>query len=169
MAEKLYLSEAEVAELWKQRFFEAQAGMEKFLVEKYGYTAIDEWIQRNAEVFRDIQDNSNPGAAGLIERIAKQAECYKSDYSIEQLDSSCASMTIFHCGIWDYRERARQRGVKLTFDSPCTRYCTKLTTALIESKGYQASHELTEVGPHHGCRWKVTSKSTLRDDVNTND
>lgn len=155
MISKLTLSPEEIAELWKQRFFEAQAGAEKFLVETYGYEAIEEWIQHNAEIFKHIQDDGGDGASNLVLRLAKQAECYQSNYNIDNMSQESAMFTIFHCGIWDYRERARQRGVKLTFDSPCTRYCTKLTSAMINSKGYKSIHELTEFGPHHGCRWQI--------------
>lgn len=158
MSKKLQLTDEEKVNLWKQRFFEAQAGMEKFLVEKFGYEAIDEWIKHNAATFKDLQDDTSQGAADLALRFVKQAECYQSEYDIETLESEKASVTIFHCGIWDYRERAKQRGVKLTFDSPCTCYCTKLTKAMIEAKGYVASYQLTEVGPHHGCRWQIASQ-----------
>lgn len=152
---KLSLSSVELAELWKQRFFEAQAGMEKFLVGTYGYDAIDNWIKHNSEIFQSLEDNCEDGAGGLAIRLAKQAECYKSNYSFDDTDKDAATVTIFHCGIWDYREQARKRGVSLTFDSPCVRYCTKLISALIESKGYKSTYNLMEVGLHHGCHWEI--------------
>ena len=158
MMKKLTLSHADIADLWKQRFFEAQAGMEKFLVETYGYDAIDGWINHNAEIFKSIEVGSGSGAESLAIRFAKQAECYQSDYHIDHVGQDAARVTIFHCGIWDYREKARQRGVSLTFDSPCTRYCTKLTSALIESNGYEASYQLMNIGPHHGCHWSISKE-----------
>lgn len=152
----LTLSPEDIAELWKQRFFEAQAGMEKFLVETYGYGAIDAWIKHNAEIFKSMEDRTGAGAASLVERFAKQAECYQSDYNIDNACQDTATLTISRCGIWDYREKARQRGVSLTFDNPCTKYCTKLTSSLIESKGYEASYDLMGTGTHHGCRWSIS-------------
>lgn len=159
MENKLNLSDMEKVELWKQRFFEAQAGFEKYLVDKYGYEDIDEWIKFNARVFKNLQEDSG-GASDLVLRFAKQAECYQSDYNIDNLDKDFAVLTISHCGIWDYREKARQRGVELTFDSPCTRYCTKLTSQMILSKGYSVSYQLIEDSSQHGCRWIISSSGT---------
>jgi hypothetical protein len=150
---KLNLSETERAALWQQRFFEAQAAMEKYLVYKYGYEDLYDYIKFNSDIFSKLQ-NTNNGAEDLVLRIAKQAECYQSDCHIDNQTKDFSSITIFHCGIWDYRKKAEEKGVELTLDSPC-KYCTRLTSSLIESKGFSVRYELHEIGTHRGCRWEI--------------
>lgn len=164
MINKINLEECDKVEMWKKRFFEAQAGMEKFLVSKYGYKELDEYIKFNAEVFRNMQEDKD-GAEDLILRLAQQAECYKSEYSIDCADKNKGELTIFNCGIWDYRKKASNQGVELTFDSPCTRYCTKLTSELIKSKGYDVSYELLEIGCHCGCRWIIEKNNNKKEGI----
>lgn len=65
-------------------------------------------------------------------------------------------MTITHCAIWDYREKARRNGVRLTLASPCT-YCTEALSANIRAKGYHPAHRLRSGPTGHGCRWEATA------------
>lgn len=132
--------------------------MEKFLVEKYGIEVIDEWIEHNAKIFSYMEENSEDVVQEFVFRISKQAECYQSSYYIDSIEESQSSITILHCGIWDYRGEAEKKGVQLTFDSPCTKYCTKLISAMAKSKGIEANYKLFEIGSHHGCQWVILKK-----------
>ncbi|MEK4381419.1 hypothetical protein NSS70_05890 [Aeribacillus sp. FSL K6-2848] len=68
---KLNLSETERAALWQQRFFEAQAAMEKYLVYKYGYEDLYDYIKFNSDIFSKLQ-NTNNGAEDLVLRIVNK-------------------------------------------------------------------------------------------------
>ncbi|MBG5155254.1 hypothetical protein I5G49_05155 [Pseudomonas aeruginosa] len=63
-----------------------------------------------------------------------------------------------HCAIWDYRERARARGVPITLESACT-YCTKLLSAFVAASDCRADWRLYEEPQGHGCVWTITADS----------
>ncbi|MFF6555012.1 hypothetical protein ACET39_16680 [Pseudomonas aeruginosa] len=63
-----------------------------------------------------------------------------------------------HCAIWDYRERARARGVPITLESACT-YCTKLLSAFVAASDCYADWRLYEEPQGHGCVWTITADS----------
>lgn len=140
---------------WQTIFFRGQALMEKFIVSRFGHEALAEWAARNAEVYRLVEPDRGGGARDPIVRIGRQAELYGSRFQIDSPGPDEATIEIEHCAIWDYRERARARGVQLTLRSPCE-YCTKATTANIEAQGYEASYELTDEPSGPGCRWRAT-------------
>jgi hypothetical protein len=56
LSPKIDMSSKEERALWRQRFFEAQAGMEKYLVEKYGQNEISRWLPVKAEILKDLDD-----------------------------------------------------------------------------------------------------------------
>jgi hypothetical protein len=53
------MSLAEEGALWRQRFFEAQVGMERYLIETYGQEAIATWIPVRALILSQL-DASSP-------------------------------------------------------------------------------------------------------------
>ncbi|MFD3657734.1 hypothetical protein [Streptomyces sp. NPDC058620] len=141
---------------WQRVFFRGQALMERFLVLRHGEEILAEWALANAEVHRQVEPDRGRGAADPLHRVARQAELYGSDYEFD--DSlpdarSRAALTITHCAIWDYREKARRGGVRLTLASPCT-YCTGALSANIRAKGYEPAHQLRTGPTGHGCRWE---------------
>lgn len=141
---------------WHRTFFRAQAAMERFIVTRYGEPEMAAWTKASARVFGKTAPAYGPGAAGLAVRIARQADGYSSVYSLGDNTAKRASITISHCGIWDYRERARSGGVGLTLDSPCT-YCTRSMSANVSAKGFHATWSLSEKDSDHGCSWEVTA------------
>ncbi|MFD8784717.1 hypothetical protein [Kitasatospora sp. NPDC059599] len=146
---------------WQRVFFRDQALMERFLVLRYGEEVLGDWARSNAEVHRDVEPDHGRGAADPIHRIARQAELYGSDYEFDddaEPGPEHAGLTITHCAIWDYREKARRSGVRLTLASPCT-YCTEALSANIRAKGYRPAHRLTHGPTGHGCRWECTAAS----------
>ncbi|MGW7284398.1 hypothetical protein ACWGH4_02685 [Streptomyces sp. NPDC054847] len=144
---------------WQRLFFRGQALMERFLVDHYGEGVLTEWARANAEVHRQVEPDHGRGAADPIHRIARQAELYGSDYELDDdtpPSTARAALTITHCAIWDYREKARRSGVRLTLASPCT-YCTEALSANIRAKGYHPTHRLRSGPTGHGCRWEATA------------
>lgn len=141
---------------WQGVFFRAQALMERFLVRHLGHDALRDWAASNSEVYALVERAGAPDARAPITRLAKQAELYGSRYSVEaDEDAGDATLEIEHCAIWDYREKARARGVQLTLASPCE-FCTKATAATIRANGCEAEHELTDGPDGPGCRWRAT-------------
>ena len=154
---------------WQRIFFRGQALIERFLVTRYGEEVLADWARSNAEVHRVVEPDHGRGAADPIHRIARQAELYSSDYEWDDepgdawggdgdgLDQARhAALTITHCAIWDYREKARRSGVRLTLESPCT-YCTEALSANIRAKGYRPAHRLHNGPTGHGCHWEATA------------
>ncbi|MEU1281565.1 hypothetical protein [Streptomyces sp. NPDC005805] len=148
---------------WQRVFFRGQALMERFLVARYGEESLVQWARANAEVHRDVEPDHGRGAADPVHRIARQAELYGSDYEFDEATdpapatpSARAALTITHCAIWDYREKARRSGVRLTLASPCT-YCTEALSANIRAKGFEPSHRLRNGPTGHGCRWEAAA------------
>ncbi|MEV7289187.1 hypothetical protein AB0O01_32350 [Streptomyces sp. NPDC093252] len=151
---------------WQRVFFRGQALMERFLVGRYGEESLLAWAGAIAEVHREVEPDHGRGAADPVHRIARQAELYGSEYEFDDgAGPGRAALTITHCAIWDYRERARRSGVRLTLASPCT-YCTKALSANIRAKGYEPSHDLRTGPTGHGCRWEATAAVTAGSDDN---
>ncbi|MFD6416038.1 hypothetical protein [Streptomyces sp. NPDC060194] len=144
---------------WQRIFFRGQALMERFLVARYGEDVLGDWARSNAEVHRDVEPDHGRGAADPVHRIARQAELYGSDYEFDDArppSADRAALTITHCAIWDYREKARRNGVRLTLASPCT-YCTEALSANIRAKGFVPTHRLRSGPTGHGCHWEASA------------
>lgn len=141
---------------WKDSFFRAQARLEKYLVEHHGLEDLEGWTRAIGEVFKFTEPNRGGGASEVALRFAKQAHCYGSEYEITHLRKESAQVRLHHCSIWDYREEARQRGVRLTLSSPCV-YCTKATVSNMNARGFEATYELHERNGEHGCTWGITA------------
>ena len=61
VTQKIEMSESEESSLWRQRFFEAQAGMERYLAESFGNSEIARWIPVKAEILRDLDIRTSNG------------------------------------------------------------------------------------------------------------
>ncbi|MET9730933.1 hypothetical protein ABZZ79_09790 [Streptomyces sp. NPDC006458] len=145
---------------WQRVFFRGQALMERFLVARFGEQALAGWAAAIGEVHREVEPDRGRGAADPVHRIARQAELYGSDYEFDDDpdtgEADRAALTITHCAIWDYREKARRSGVRITLASPCT-YCVKALSANIRAKGFEPSHSLRTGPTGHGCRWEASA------------
>ncbi|MBH9522523.1 hypothetical protein I5L57_32495, partial [Pseudomonas aeruginosa] len=103
-----------------------------------------------------------PGGRGLTppppHRLARQAALYGSRFEVQAEAGGRAVFHNRHCAIWDYRERARARGVPITLESACT-YCTKLLSAFVAASDCRADWRLYEEPQGHGCVWTITADS----------
>jgi hypothetical protein len=136
---------------WQQAFFQAQALMERFLVAHFGHDRMADWATSNAYVYATTTADSTC-AQSVADRFVRQLANYDSETEVTA-DVSAAIISVKRCGIWQYRERARARGVPITLASPCE-YCTKATAANFSAKGYASTYELTSE-PARGCRWTL--------------
>ena len=144
---------------WKERFFRAQARLEKYVADHHGLDDLEHWTAATGQIFKLTEPDRGGGAGDFARRLAKQAHLYRSDYAIEHADRDYARVVLHRCAIWDYREQARQRGVTLTLKSPC-QYCTKATVANAGSKGYSATFQLNADDATHGCIWEIRNENT---------
>jgi DHA1 family inner membrane transport protein len=137
---------------WKAFFFRIQAALEKYLVDFHGLDDMGRWTAEVGEVFATIE-SADPGTvSGPALRLARIAQCYGSSYEIGSLGPSQASLEISSCAIWRYREQAREAGVQLTLDRPCT-FCTEAVVEIARANGVVASFDLFKKGDNHGCAW----------------
>jgi hypothetical protein len=155
------LTQAEKVALWQQRFFEAQASFEEYLMEHGGWEAIEGWIEANSSITAKRFSLREPAQGNRAEynvtRLVNQLRCYDSDISSEY-DEEASSYTITNrdCGILRYRKVAAAGRVRLVFASPCD-YCTKLNTKIIQKYVGDASVEVER--REGGCEWKVELSS----------
>ena len=150
------MNETEKTQLWKRRFFEAQAAAEEFVTSRYGQLGIDQWIDANSTIAaRLLGVGTTPIPErwrDFSERLFNQLQLYESDISIVDEPTS-RSLINKACGILSYRKAAEARGVKLTFKSPCD-YCKALNTGIYEK--YTENNTISVELKTDGCVWKIS-------------
>jgi len=141
------------AEIWKAMYFRAQAGMERYMVSRFGYGAIEEWTEFSAEATARQSDRYlTEGAVPFTENLTRiMGDCWGSDVSVPECTPESARLEIDNCGILSYRRGAAEMGIELTFDDPCREYCTKLLSKIAEKQQLSPSFELKP----GGCAWAV--------------
>lgn len=140
---------------WKAAFFGAQAVMEKFVVGSFGHESLRSWARSNGSIYGAIDHSPKNDATRPLQRLESQALLYGSEVRWKHATTEHSVLEITHCAIWDYREQARRRGVKITLQSPCE-YCVSATTSLINNKGLKATCSLVEDDSNKGCVWDAT-------------
>jgi len=128
-------------------YFRTQAAIEKFM----GRERLPEWtahvarMNTNATLKRcpDRIDQERSVLGGL----AKMLDVYGSDKTLTESDG-VYRLTVRRCGIFDYRERAREQGVELTLPIPCE-FCVDLHRRTAENLDMAVAYELGD----RGCRW----------------
>ncbi len=151
------LSEVEKVRIWQQRFFEAQASFEEYLMERGGMPVIHEWIEANSAItarrFALLEPDERRRAAYAVTRFFDQLRCYDSDISREfDADANRHTVENRDCGILRYRREAARARVRLTFESPCE-YCTRLNSRIMQKCADGASIEVDY--RQGGCRWRI--------------
>jgi hypothetical protein len=151
------LSEAEKVRIWQQRFFEAQASFEEYLMERGGMPVIHEWIEANSAItarrFALLEPDERRRAAYAVTRFFDQLRCYDSDIRREfDADANRHTVENRDCGILRYRREAARARVRLTFESPCE-YCTRLNSRIMQKCADGASIEVDY--RQGGCRWRI--------------
>lgn len=151
------LTDPEKVRLWQQRFFEAQASAEEYLMALGGMPAIYDWIEANSTItakrFSLIEPAQEKRASYAVTRFVNQLRCYDSDISRHYDEASHSyRVTNRDCGILRYRREAALAQVRLTFETPCE-YCTLLNSKImqkyVENSSVQVDYQ--EIG----CEWRI--------------
>lgn len=74
------MSKQEESALWRQRYFEAQAGMERFLAEKYGCDEIEKWLPVKAQIL----DGLNGGLPDMDDVRSWKERFFKTQALLEK-------------------------------------------------------------------------------------
>ncbi len=138
--------------------FRAQALIEQFIVARPADYRLDDWARATARIYRALEPAGRGDPASAADRLARQAALYGSRFEVQAEADGRAVFHNRHCAIWDYRERARARGVPITLESACT-YCTKLLSAFVAASDCRADWRLYEEPQGHGCVWTITADS----------
>lgn len=160
------LTADEKVDLWRQRFFEAQAAAEEFILAEHGEEGLTAWIQANSRITAKLLQAQRPAGVSATDhfmtRLQRQLLLYDSAVTREHQPSGTVLRNA-DCGILRYRKQAARAGVVLTFSSPCP-YCQELNTAIAAryvEPGVTVSCE--QVG--NGCTWRADSPHPLGGDA----
>ena len=128
-------------------YFRTQAAIEKYM----GVDGLPAWTAHVAEMNAESARNRYPErpdqARALLDGLSAMLEVYGSDYVDDEKDG-LKTLNVTRCGIYAYRERARDQGVQLTLETPCE-FCVDLRYRTAEHLGLEVSHELGV----RSCSW----------------
>ncbi|MER7167649.1 hypothetical protein ABT336_16470 [Micromonospora sp. NPDC000207] len=152
---------AEKVDLWRQRFFEAQAAAEEFILGEHGEDGLASWIQANSRITAELLAAQRPAGLSATDhfmtRLQRQLLLYDSAVTSEPRPSGTVLRNA-DCGILRYRRRAARDGVVLTFSSPC-QYCQDLNTA-IAGRYVESDVTVSCEQAGDGCTWRAESPQT---------
>lgn len=150
------LDPAEKVDLWRQRYFEAQAAAEEFVLGEHGEEGLAGWIQANSRITADLLRAQRPDGVSatdhFLTRLQRQLLLYDSAVSTESQPSGTVLRNA-DCGILRYRKKAARAGVVLTFSSPCA-YCQELNTA-IAARYVEPDVTVSCEQAGDGCTWRA--------------
>ncbi|MEU6073465.1 hypothetical protein [Micromonospora sp. NPDC047074] len=158
------LDPAVKVDLWRQRFFEAQAAAEEFILGVHGDEGVSAWIQANSRITADLLRSQRPAGESatvhFMTRLQRQLLLYDSAVTSEPQPSGTVLRNA-ECGILRYRKQAASAGVKLTFASPCP-YCQELNTA-IAARYVESDVTVSCEQAGDGCTWRAESRHASGD------
>ncbi|MFC5186896.1 phenylacetate--CoA ligase family protein [Actinomadura harenae] len=128
-------------------YFRTQAAIERYM----GADRLPQWTQHVAEINAAAMRRQLPDRAAqardLLTGLNSMLDVYGSDTTrVDEADRTV--LEVRRCGIYDYRERAREQGVQLTLGRPCE-YCVDLHHRTAAELGISVRNELGE----RNCRW----------------
>lgn len=128
-------------------YFRTQAAIEKYM----GRDRLPEWTAHVARMNTNATKKAVPDRAtqerSVLGSLSKMLDVYGSDQTLMEQDGTY-QLEVRRCGIYDYREGAREQGVELTLPTPCE-FCVDLRYHTAANLGMTVSHELG----HRSCRW----------------
>lgn len=154
----MHLEDPDRVELWKQRYFEAQVGMEEFLLREHGPTELDLWLEANSRVTVQLWEVQRPPEEQKLEyfvrRLLEVLLLYDSQVSVSDADREFVIDNV-PCGILRYHRQAADRGVDLSNESPCGT-CQRLNQAIARQwvQGSTVTCRLTG----EGCEWRASDR-----------
>ncbi|MEU8170319.1 hypothetical protein AB0B97_27845 [Micromonospora sp. NPDC049004] len=157
--EPLPFDPAEKVDLWRQRFFEAQAAAEEFILGEHGEEGLAAWIRANSRITAKLLREQRPAGVSATDhfmtRLQRQLLLYDSAVTREP-EPSGTVLRNADCGILRYRRQAARAGVVLTFSSPCS-YCQELHTA-IAARYVEPDVTVSCDQAGDGCTWRAESR-----------
>jgi hypothetical protein len=128
-------------------YFRTQAAIERYM----GRENLPSWTEHMAATTAESIRESLPAPADQARRVVSGLEAmldiYGSETTMSESDGE-VRLDVHRCGIFDYRERAREQGVELTLPTPCE-FCVDLRRRTAKHLGVPVSHELR----HRGCTY----------------
>jgi hypothetical protein len=165
-SETLPLEPAEKVDLWRQRYFEAQAAAEEFVLGEHGEEGLTGWIAANSRITAELLRAQRPDGVSATDhfmtRMQRQLLLYDSAVSIESQPSGTVLRNA-DCGILRYRKEAARAGVVLTFKSPCG-YCQELNTT-IATRYVEPDVAVSCEQAGDGCTWRAESAHAPGEDA----
>jgi hypothetical protein len=153
------VKDSEKVSLWRQRYFEAQAAAEEFVLREHGEEGLMQWIAQNAAISGRLLEAQRPEGQSKINhfmiRFLNQLSLYDSRVSLQETRDGL-QLVNEECGILRYRGEAAAKGVELTFKSPCD-YCQNLNKEIARQyagKSSSVTCHLTD----KGCHWSATGE-----------
>ncbi|MFG2285060.1 hypothetical protein ACGFOU_03140 [Streptomyces sp. NPDC048595] len=160
------LDPAEKVDLWRQRYFEAQAAAEEFVLGEHGEEGLAGWIEANSRITADLLRAQRPDGVSATDhfmtRMQRQLLLYDSDVSVEAQPSGTVLRNA-ECGILRYRKKAARAGVVLTFKSPCG-YCSNLHSA-IAARYVEPDVTVSCEQSDDGCTWRAENQHAPEEDA----
>ncbi|HTJ71735.1 MAG TPA: hypothetical protein VL551_29615 [Actinospica sp.] len=160
------LDPAEKVELWRQRYFEAQAAAEEFVLGEHGEEGLAGWIAANSRITAELLRAQRPDGISATDhfmtRLQRQLQLYDSEVSTEP-EPSGTVLRNADCGILRYRKKAASDGVVLTFKSPCG-YCQNLNTA-IATRYVEPEVKVSCEQAGDGCTWRAERPQAPAEDA----
>lgn len=142
------LTDKQKADIMLGVYFKTQAAVEKYL----GAEKLPEWTNYVAKQFADNIRETSVSEVEIAKRVifelAEVLTIYGSDYEISEEDN-CIALDVNYCGIFKYRNIAKDKGVELTLGLPCE-FCTDFRHKIAKQLNINTlSHELKDCG----CKW----------------
>jgi hypothetical protein len=160
------LDPVEKVDLWRQRYFEAQAAAEEFVLGEHGEEGLSGWIQANSRITAALLQAQRPDGVSATDhfmtRLQRQLQLYDSAVSTEP-EPSATVLRNAECGILRYRKEAARAGVVLTFSSPCP-YCQELNTA-IATRYVEPEVTVSCEQAGDGCTWRAETSHAPAEDA----
>jgi hypothetical protein len=150
------MKDSEKIELWRQRYFEAQAAAEEFVLRRHGPEGLKQWIAANAHITARLLDAQRSVGQSKIKhfmtRLLDQLTLYDSQISLKETSGKLVLENL-DCGILRYRMGAAAKGVELTFESPC-QYCMSLNISIVQEYTANSTTVSCHLG-ERGCTWSA--------------
>lgn len=144
------MTDAEKAQFVLGVYFRTQAAIERYM----GREGLPEWTEHvaaiNASAAAIRVPDKTDQARDVLSGLSRMLDVYGSEKT-EWEEPGAYHLDVQRCGIYDYREQARDQGVQLTLERPCE-FCVDLHYRTAARLGLTVHNELGE----RSCRWVST-------------
>lgn len=132
-------------------YFRNQASIEELV----GLDGLPEWTERVAASMaagvRDAIPDPRGRARRLLGGLDMMLGIYPGSDKTLSENGGGYRLEVRRCGIYDYRERAREQGVRLTLQTPC-QFCVGLHRSEAAHLGVELANQLGDRGCTYSAR-----------------